>query len=45
MAGEQCILTIEDQRPDSAFDDVGVDLDAAVIEEARKAFPMVLGLN
>ena len=33
-AGEQCILSIEGERTDGAFDDVGIDLDAAVIEEA-----------
>ena len=32
--GEESILAVQCDRPDGAFDDVGVDLDAAVIKEA-----------
>ena len=38
-AGEQSVLAIERDRPDGALDDVVVDLDAAVVEEARQALP------
>src|SRR5271166_1861353 len=41
MAGEERILAIEYDRPDSAFDDVGVELDAAVVEETRETIPVV----
>ena len=33
-AGEQRVLAVERDRSDAALDDVGVDLDAAVVEEA-----------
>ena len=33
MASEQCILVIEHDRTDAALDDVGIELDAAVVEE------------
>jgi hypothetical protein len=36
---EQCIFAIEGDRPDGALNDVGVDLDPAVIDEAGEAFP------
>ncbi len=32
-AGEESILAIESNGPDCALDDVGVDLDAAVVDE------------
>ena len=38
-AGEERILTIERDGPDGALDDVGVDLDAAIVEEAGEPFP------
>jgi hypothetical protein len=38
-SGEERVLAIEGDRPDGALDDVGVDLDPAVIEEANKAIP------
>ena len=41
MAGEERIFTIEDDGADVTFDDVGVELDAAVVEETDKAVPMV----
>jgi hypothetical protein len=41
ISGEERIFAIEHDRPDSAFDDVGVELDAVVIEEADEPFPMV----
>jgi len=33
VAGEECILAIEHDRTDAAFDDVGIELDAAIIEK------------
>jgi hypothetical protein len=35
-AGEQGVLAIERDRADDAFDDNGIDLDAAVVDEARQ---------
>jgi hypothetical protein len=37
--GEEGILPIESDRSDRAFDDVGVDLDAAVVKEAAEPGP------
>lgn len=36
---EECILAVERDRADRAFDGVAVDLDAAIVEEARQAIP------
>jgi len=33
------VLTAEGERADGALDDVGVDLDAAIVEEPGEAFP------
>ncbi len=41
---EQCILAIQSDRPDGALDDVGVDLDAAVVEEAAEPRPPRKGI-
>ena len=41
VAGEECILSIECDGTDGALDRVGVDLDAAVVKEARQAVPVV----
>ena len=38
-AGKERVLAVEGERPDGALDDVGVDLDAAIVEEAAKAIP------
>ena len=38
-AGEEMIFAPERDRPDCALDDIGVDLDTAVVEEASKAVP------
>jgi hypothetical protein len=38
-AGEERVFPIEGDWPDRAFHHVGVDLDAAVIEEAAKSSP------
>ena len=38
-AGEEGVLAIQRNRPDRPFDDVGVDLNAAVIEETGQPFP------
>ena len=42
-AGEERILAIEGDGTDGALDDVGVDLDAAVVEEAGEPLPSVTG--
>lgn len=36
-SGEEGILAVQGQGPDGALDDVGVELDAAVVEEAAEA--------
>lgn len=38
-AGKERVFTVQGNRPDGAFDDVGVNLDPAVIEEAGQARP------
>ena len=38
-AGEERVLAIERNGTDGALDDVGVDLDAAVIQEAGEPLP------
>ena len=38
-ASEQGVLAVERDWADSALDDVGIDLDAAVGNEARQPFP------
>ena len=43
-AGEERVLAIEGDGPDGTLDGVGVDLDAAVIEEARQAEPTAQGV-
>jgi len=37
--GEEAVLAGQRQGPDGALDAVGVDLDAAIVEEAAKARP------
>src|SRR5438876_8432400 len=41
VTGEECILAIKHHRANASFDDVGVELDAAVIKEAGEPVPMV----
>jgi hypothetical protein len=38
-AREECVFSVQRDWPDCAFDDVGVDLDTAVVEEAGQALP------
>ena len=38
-ASEECVFSIQSDRSDRAFDDVGVDLDTAVVEEAGQTLP------
>jgi hypothetical protein len=44
VASEQCIFAIENKRTNTSFDNVGIELDAAVVEEAGEAFPVVQGV-
>ena len=39
VAGEECVLAIEGDGADQVFDPVGVDLDAAVLQEGLKYPP------
>ncbi len=39
-ASEECVLPVQSDRADRALDDVGVDLDAAIVEEAAEALPV-----
>ena len=43
-AGEQVVLASQRDRPDGALDNVAVDLDAAVVEEAGKSMPARQGV-
>ena len=38
-AGEECIFPIQGQRADGAFDGIGIDLDAAVVQEEANPGP------
>ena len=42
---EQRILSVERDGTDGAFDSVVVDLDAAIVDEARQAFPARQGVT
>jgi hypothetical protein len=39
--GEECVLAIEHDGADAALDNVGVELDAAIVQEAGKPVPVV----
>ena len=41
MASKERILAIEHDRPDTALDNVRVELDAAIVQEADETLPMV----
>src|SRR5215470_6918876 len=41
MAGEECVLAIENDGTDSAFDYVGVELDAAILKEPGEPVPVI----
>src|SRR5580692_9737434 len=41
MARKERVLAIEYDRPDPAFDDIGVEFDAAVVEETSEPVPVV----
>ena len=43
-SGEQCILAIESDGTDGPLDRVGVELDAAVLEEAGEPVPELEGV-
>src|SRR5271170_6214940 len=40
VAGEECVLARESLWAHGAFDDVGIEIDATVVEEAGQAFPV-----
>ncbi len=40
MAGEQCILAIEGNRPDEVFDALGIHPDASIGQEHPQAIPV-----
>src|SRR6516164_11647333 len=44
MASEERIFSIQNNRADASLDNVGVELDAAVIEEASEPVPVVQGI-
>jgi hypothetical protein len=41
VAGEECVLARKNLRAHRAFDDVGIEISAAVIEEAGQALPVL----
>src|ERR1700722_3755935 len=41
MTGEQCILSIQRDRTHAALYNICVELDAAIVEEARETVPML----
>jgi hypothetical protein len=45
MTGEERILAIEHERANVPLDDVGVELDAAVVEEADEHVPVVQSIT
>ena len=44
-AGKQSIFSVQSNRANAALDGIGVDLDAAVVEEARQPIPMVEAIS
>jgi hypothetical protein len=44
VASKEHVLAIEHNGTNTSFDDVGVELDATVVEEASEPFPMVKGI-
>ena len=44
VASEECIFSIQNNRADASLDNVGVELDAAVIEESSEPVPVVQGI-
>jgi len=44
MASEERIFSIQNNRADASLDNVGIELDAAVIEEASEPVPVVQGI-
>jgi hypothetical protein len=44
VASEQCVFSIENNRAHASFDDIGVELDAAVVEETGEPVPVVQGI-
>src|SRR3954463_2924361 len=39
--GEECVFSVESNRAHAALDGIGVDLDAAVVEEAQQPVPLI----
>jgi hypothetical protein len=44
-ACEQSVLAVESERPDGAFDDVVVEINATIVEEARQPNPAIEGVS
>ena len=44
-AGKQSIFSVQSNRANAALDGIGVDLNAAVVEEARQPIPMVEAIS
>jgi hypothetical protein len=44
VAREECVFAIENNRTDAAFDNVGIEFDAAVVEEPREPVPVIQGI-
>ncbi len=45
MIGEQRILAGQGDRPDQVLDAVGVDLDAAVVQESLQSVPVAVDIG
>jgi hypothetical protein len=45
MTSEERVLAIENDRADGALDNVGVEFDASVVEEADEPFPRVQAIT
>ena len=43
-AGEECILPVQCNRPNAALDDIGIDFDPSVVEEASETVPTREGI-
>jgi len=44
-AREECVFPCQSDRPDGAFEDVGIQLDPAIIEKQGEAIPAIEGIS